>query len=102
MENRKWLKRKFPKSFEKINIFFDDEMLDTFKKGKYNIGKLSEDIIYVQKYKKDSLVIFKRSNSINSYSYPNIHAIVKCQKGFTTSGYHSIDLHEKNIIEILK
>jgi hypothetical protein len=101
MENRKWLKRKYPDSFDEINAFFNDGYLSIFKKGKRKMGRLVRDIIQEQEYPKGTILIFIRSNPINSFNYPLHHGIIKCKRGFTASGYHSIDIYEKDFEEIL-
>ena len=102
MENRKWLKRKYPDTFNEVNEFMDDNILMEFKRYKYKLGRLKNDIHYVQKYPKDSLVIFKRRNPVTDESYPLIYTVIKCQNGFTESGYHSIETTENDIVEINK
>ena len=44
MENRKWLQRKYPKTFHEVNKFLNDEQLQYFKERKYKLGKLTENI----------------------------------------------------------
>jgi len=97
MENKKWLKRKYSNTYEELINFFDDKFLQEFRNSKYKMGKLVEN---VGDYSKGSLVAFKRSNPINDYNYPIHHGIVKCSKGYTTSGYHSISIFEKDFKEI--
>jgi hypothetical protein len=100
MNNRKWLQRKFPKTFNEVNDFLDDEQLSDFKKGKYKLGRLTSDVIYVQKYCKGTLLMFKRRNPVTDENYPLHHGVVKCKVGFTESGYHSIAITDENFVEI--
>lgn len=102
MNTENWLKRKYPISFTEIRSFFDDSMLEEFKRRKYRIGRLNEDIIRCQRYHKDSLIVFKRSNPATSYNKQIHYGIAKCQKGYTDSGYHSFDIYESDFTEIKK
>lgn len=102
MDNRKWLKRKYPKTHKEVDSFLDDNELEDFKKNKYKLGRLKGDIIQVQKYKKGMLIMFKRTNPVTDFNYPLHHGVVKCQKGFTASGYHSLNLTEGDFVEIFK
>lgn len=102
MDNRKWLKRKYPKSFAEINKFLDDEKLQSLRKHKMKIGRLVRDVIHCQKYKSGSLIAFKRSNPVRSENYPRHYACIKCQSGYTSSGYHSISIFDADFIEIEK
>jgi hypothetical protein len=101
MNPEKWLKRKYPNSFKEIRQFLDDKQLIEFKKSKMKIGRLTNDIIKCQKYFNGSLIIFRKSNPINSYNYPMHYGIIKCQKGYTESGYHSIHIFDCDFIEII-
>lgn len=103
MENKKWLKRKYPESFDELNEFLNDSKLNGLKKYKYLIGRLVEDIKTPcgESYKIGKLVMFKRSNPVNDYNYPDIHAVIKCNSdSVTKSGYHSLTIHEHHIEEI--
>ncbi len=100
MDNRKWLKRKYPKTFDEVNKFLNEPQLSDFKKRKYKLGRLRNNVIQVQNYEAGQLIMFKRSNPINDLNYPLHYGIVKCEVGFTESGYHSIELFEQNFIEI--
>jgi len=103
MDNRKWLKRKYPKTFNEINNFLDNETLIFVKKGKYKIGMITEDIIQEDIiYLKGTLCYFKRSNPINSYNYP-LHTIsVKDIHNVTLSNYHNFWVTPNNVIEIFE
>jgi hypothetical protein len=100
MENLKWLKRKYPDSFEELKDCFDRLELDNFKKAKLKIGRLTKDVIHCQNYKKGTLIQFRRSNPVNNYNYPHVYCVVKCQLGFTESGYHSFNILTKDFVEI--
>ena len=89
MDNRKWLKRKYPKSFNRVNSFLNDEQLQNFRNGKYKLGETTKELKEEETYSVGTLSIFKRSNPINSYNYPMHPIIVKCRDGLTISGYHS-------------
>jgi len=102
MENRKWLKRKYPKTFKKVDTFLNDGMLIEFKKFNYKLGVLTNDIIQCQTYKKGRLIMFKRTNPVNDQNYPVHHGVIKCQKGYTASGYHSIPVLNQDFKEIVK
>jgi len=91
MENNKWLKRKFPNSFERIKNFLDDNQFQQFKNYKFRIGILKEDLMNCQNYPKDSIFLYK----MNKVYYKNrwtgdydMYLVFKCQKGYTASGYH--------------
>jgi hypothetical protein len=99
MDNRKWLKRKYPKSFNEISNFLDDKALIQFKDGKYKIGRLVMDNFAMIK---GELMFFKRSNPVNDYNYPSHPAIFKCSKNHTVSGYHSEWITENYYEEIVK
>lgn len=99
-----WLIRKYPNSFDKISQFLDETQLKEFKEKKYKIGILNKDIHYVQKYEKGSIVMWKRHKSYYEGTWDgtfNIYCVIKCQKGFTESGYHSIGVCESDIDELL-
>ena len=100
MEDLKWLKRKYPNSFEELNKYFDRQELCDFKKSTLKIGRLNKDIIYCQKYKKGSIIQFRRSNPINDYNHPFVYCVVKCQVGYTASGYHSFNITKNDFTEI--
>lgn len=100
MENRKWLKRKYPESFERINNFFDDSFLKEFRENKMRIGVLTSDVLNVVKYNKGSIVAFKKSNPITNFNYPSNYGVFKCEKGFTESGYHSVMIFENQFTEL--
>ena len=101
MNDKKWLERKYPESFKELNEYFDRQELRHFKKSTNKIGRLTKDIIQVQKYKKGSIIQF-RNFGIMDEMYPATHCIVKCQIGFTESGYHSFNIHKSDFVEILK
>lgn len=101
MESKKWLKRKYPNTFEELNEYFDRHELENFKKSTMKIGRLTKDLINGNKYKKGTIIQFKRRNPINdSYNYPWVYAILKCKVGYTESGYHSFDITQNDFIEI--
>ena len=102
MENRKWLKRKYPKSIKEVNEFLNDEQLDFFKKHKYKIGRLTENIRKEETYVKGSLCMFKRSNPINSYNYPLHTIIIKCDTNLTESGYNNCWVTPNQVEEVIK
>ena len=104
MELHKWLKRKYPKSYDNIiSIFNDDYYLKELKERKYNIGILSEDIDFVETYLNGSMFMFKRQKEYDcedhSYYYDSdskwtgefeYYCIFKCiNPNLTSSGYHS-------------
>lgn len=94
MDNRKWLKRKYPKIFNEVNEFLNDKELETFRKHNYKLGRLIENVSFFDLYPAGTLIAFKRSNPITSYNYPMHHAIVKCDAKLTESGYLSIDVFD--------
>lgn len=100
MESIKWLKRKYPNTFEELNEYFDRHQIEEFKKSTMKIGRLVKDVVCGNKYKKGSIIQFKRSNPINSYNHPFVYAILKCKVGYTESGYHSFNITENDFIEI--
>ena len=102
MDNRKWLQRKYPKTFKEANEFLNDKELENFKKNKYKLGRIIKPTWYVNLYPAGTLIIFKRSNPVKDYNYPLHHAIAKCEIGFTESGYHSIDIFNESFEEIKK
>jgi len=99
MENNKWLKRKYPNSFDELNEYFNRHELNDFKKSTRKIGRLTKDIIQCQKYKKGSIIQFKKS-AITELNHPYVYCIVKCQLGYTESGYHSFNITESDYKEI--
>lgn len=102
MEARKWLKRKYPKTFDEVSEFLNDVQLSEFKVRKYKLGRLIRDVSTMSdtNYGKGTILMFKRSNPVWSYNYPMHHGIVKCDIGFTHSGYHSISIWDGDFIEI--
>lgn len=100
MDNRKWLKRKYPKTFKEVNEFLNDAQLESFRKQKYNLGRIVMPTWYVELYPTGTMIMFKRANPVRDINYPMHHAIVKCEVGFTQSGYHSIDVFEEEFKEI--
>ena len=101
MENRKWLQRKYPKTFNEVNKFLNDEQLQSFKELKYKIGRLTEDINQEEIYSKGKLCMFKRTNPINDYNYPLHPIIVKCNDNLTVSGYNSFWVSPRQVEEVL-
>ena len=100
MDSLKWLKRKYPDSFEELNNYFDRFEIENFKKSTLKIGRLTKNVFWCQEYKKGSIIQFKRSNPINDYNHPYIYAVLKCDVGYTDSGYHSFNINESDFIEI--
>lgn len=100
MENRKWLKRRYPLIFEEVNDFLNDEQLGYFKDLKYKLGRLTVDINQEEIYYKDSLCFFKRSNPVNDYNYPLHQIIVKCSDRLTTSGYNCFWVSPEQVEEV--
>jgi hypothetical protein len=101
MNSLKWLQRKYPNSFEELNEYFDRHEIENFKKSTMKIGRLTKDVIWCQKYKKGSIIQFKRSNPVNGYNHPFVYAILKCQVGYTESGYHSFNITENDFVEVV-
>ena len=101
MNSLKWLQRKYPNSFKELNEYFDSYELENFKKSHMKIGRLTKDIFCCQTYKKDSIIQFRRRNPVNDYNYPFVYAVLKCQVGYTGSGYHAFEILENDFIEIV-
>ena len=101
MNPEKWLKRKYPNSFDDIRLFLNDRQLDEFKNSRMKIGRLIKDIDQGQKYPEGSLILFRRSNPVTSYNYPMHYGIIKCPEGYTASGYHSFGIFDSDFKEIL-
>lgn len=102
MDNRKWLKRRYPETFVEVNDFLNDSELEKFRKLRYKLGRIIRPTWDVQLYPVGTLILFKRSNPIRDMNYPMHHAEVKCDTNFTTSGYHSIGIFEGYFKEIYK
>lgn len=100
MDDLKWLKRKYPDSFDELNVYFDRKELRDFKKSTHKIGRLIKDVTWCQKYNKGTILQFKRSNPINNYNYPFVYCVVKCDIGYTESGYHFFTIREEDFIEL--
>ncbi len=92
MDNRKWLKRKYPKSFKEVNEFLDDLHLEEFKKMNYKLGIITRPSWSIDLYPEGTMIMFKRSNPVTDMNYPMHHAIAKCRNDYTPSGYHSISV----------
>jgi hypothetical protein len=102
MENRKWLKRKYPKSFNDVNEFLNDKQLEEFKKGKYSLARLIKPAWSASNlYEKGTLIMLKRSNPIRDYNYPLHYALAKCSEDLTLSGYQSLGVWDE-VIEIIR
>jgi len=101
MNSLKWLKRKYPNSFEELNEYFDKHEIDNFKKSTMKIGRLTKDIVCGEKYKKNSIIQFRRSNPIYDDNHPFVYVVLKCQVGYTQSGYHSFYITENDFIEVM-
>lgn len=101
MDNRKWLKRKYPKSFEKVNEMLDDERLYDFKNNRYELGVLIKAVWCVETfYPEGTMIMFKRSNP-RDYNHPMHYAVCKCKEdGLTESGYQSLNIWEGDFKEI--
>lgn len=99
MDNKKWLKRKYPKTFNEVNDFLDEKELENFKKNNYKLGIIVKPTWYVNLYPVGTMIMFKRSNPKDE-SFPMHYAVVKCEKGFTESGYHSINVWNDDFKEI--
>jgi hypothetical protein len=104
MDNTKWLKRKYPETFDELHEFLGDFTINEFRVRKFKVGRFVKDFKSLggQEYKTGTLIIFKRANPVNSPNYPLHFAIVKCDKTITESGFHSINLWESDFIEINK
>lgn len=100
MDNRKWLKRKYPNTFKKVNVFLNNKQLQYFKEQKYRLGRLVCDIKEEEIYKKGTLCFLKRSNPVNSYNYPAHTITVKCSDNLTTRGYNTFWVIPQKIEEI--
>ncbi len=118
--SHRWLQRKYPESYQEIKKFLDGYSESTFdrefKQEKRKIGRLNKDISYVGKYKKGALVVWNSykvhdSDCENSDSENDdgvwtgeydIRCDVKCKKGFTESGYHTINVIRADIDEVLR
>ena len=102
MENRKWLKRKYPNSYDELDKYFNDDQLCDFKRSRRKIGRLKNAIFNMDgsMYDIGTLIQFKRSNPIRDYNYPDVYCIAKCDPGYTASGYHSFTIHDKDFIEL--
>lgn len=101
MDSINWLKRKYKKSFKELNDYFDRHEIENFKKSTLKIGRLNKDIIQCQKYKKGSIIQFRRSNPINDFNHPFVYCVIKCQVGYTESGYHSFNIQENDFSEVV-
>lgn len=102
MNNRKWLKRKYPKSFNIINEMLNDEQLQKFRAGKYKAGIFTECIAKGDLYTEGKLCMFKRANPIDFDIYPLITVTVKCcTENFTPSGYHTFYVTPYKVEELL-
>lgn len=99
MEDRKWLKRKYPDSFKELDEYFDRHELSSFKKSTRKIGRITKDIIQCQKYKKGSIIEFRRS-AITEDNHPYVNCVIKCQLGYIESGYHSFNITESDFNEM--
>lgn len=99
-----WLQRKYPDSYKEILNFLDVKELLNLKQDKRKIGRLNTDIIYCQKYPKGSLISFKRykihEDGIWNGEF-SIHCIIRCQEGYTESGFHSISINPSEFNEVL-
>ena len=99
MDNWKWLKRKYPSSFEELREYFNSEQLQEFKVRKRKIGRLNNDYFNVVKYEKNTIIQFKRTNPMD-YNYPAIYCVAKCGPELTASSYHGFDLYSQDLTEI--
>lgn len=103
MNNWKWLKRKYPKSYYKICYHFSDESLKMFRERNMKLGELMVDVTYGTKYCKGTVIQFKRRNPIRDYNYPLCYVVVKCkEEGYTSSGYHAFEIVEEGNFKELK
>lgn len=100
MNDRAWLKRRYPITFNEVNEFLNDEKLSSFKSYNYKLGILTEDIYSEEIYEKGNLCMFKRANPIYDFNYPLHTVIVKCIEGLTTSGYNSVWVSPNQVNEI--
>lgn len=100
MDDRKWLRRKYPEVFDEVNSFLDDHQLSEFKKRKYNLGRLVSDMLDMEDYSAGTMIMFKRSNPVRDYNYPMHYAVIKCSDGITASGYLSMSIYERDFKEI--
>lgn len=108
MNINKWLSRKYPESFEKISEFLDEKMLYKLKIEKFRIGILKKKFIIADEeilYPKGTMVMWRRYKAYDEGSWMgffDIYCLAKCKEGYTSSGYHSITVHESHIEEVLK
>jgi hypothetical protein len=104
MDDTKWLKRRYPETFEEAYSFMKGFPISEFRSRKLKLGRLSEDVTTMggQSYKEGDLIMFKRSNPITDFNYPLHYGTVKCKPGVTESGYHSFRIVEREFNEIHK
>ena len=99
MDNIKWLKRKYPESYEEIFPF-----IDYYDLKKLKVGRLLQDISPVhcdEVYSKSTLILFRRSNPLD-YNHPVFYIVAKCDPGVTYSGFHSFLECSSYVEEITK
>lgn len=101
MDNRKWIKRKYPKSFSIINEMLDDEHVYIFKNKRYSFGKLVNSItVNTLYFAKGTFIIFKK---INRHNPPLYNIILKLKvKDSEENSYCSIESNGDVFKEIKK
>ena len=105
MNSDKWLKRKYPKSYDKVREFLDDAELEEFRRYKRKFGIINNDILNCQMYPKGSLFIYNHQKDCDEEGWTGefrYYCIFKCQKGYTQSGYHSFLVWGKLNFEEIK
>lgn len=98
MKNDKWAKRKYPNTYKEILPFinYDKDL------KKYKVGRLLEDLKIEELYKKGTIFLYRKTNPINDYNYPDIYVIFKCiDQKITFSGFHSFMVSPLNFEEII-
>ena len=90
MDNQKWLKRKYPKSYKYIKDILNDERIRALKYDNFRLGIMT---VADFGYEKGTYIIFLKANPINSYNYPFHYCVTKCKKdGVTASGWQGFGL----------
>ena len=104
MNSDKWLKRRYPKSYDKVREFLNDDELKEFKdyRRTRKVGILNDG---VGEYKKGDIFMYEHQKDCDEEGWTGgfrYYCIFKCQEGYTQSGYHSFLTWNKLDFEEIK
>lgn len=100
MNTLKWLKRKYPVSYEEL-LPFTKEFDDPYRR-KMHVGRLTADIYNEELYKAGTIVLFTERSPLDE-NYPGKIILARCvDPDLTVSGFHSFHYYGSGICKLLE